>query len=50
MNQYKILALALCGFLSATSALAQDGEAVVDASLAASAVTPGWMRKEVGDA
>jgi subtilisin family serine protease len=50
MNEHRILAIALCGFLSATTALAQDGEAVVDASLTASAVTPGWMSTEVGDA
>jgi subtilisin family serine protease len=50
MNEHNILAIALCGLLSATTAFAQDGEAVVDGSLTASAVTPGWMSTEVGDA
>lgn len=50
MNQHKTLALALCGFLSATAALAQDGESVADISRVGSAVTPGWMSTEVGGA
>lgn len=50
MTTHTTLTLALCGFLSATAALAQSGEALVDTSLAASAVTPGWMSTEVGDA
>lgn len=50
MNTCTTRTLALCGILSTSAALAQQGDAVVDTSLAASAVTPGWMSTEVGDA
>ncbi|QHE75604.1 S8 family serine peptidase [Hydrogenophaga sp. PBL-H3] len=50
MKQHAPLALAICGALNAVPSLAQESEATVDSSLAASAVTPGWMSKEVGDA
>lgn len=44
------LAIALCGALGASAALAQEGEATIDTALAAAAATPGWMSTEVGDA
>jgi subtilisin family serine protease len=50
MKKHTTLALALCSAFCALPALAQDGEAVVDASLSASAATPAWMSTEVGDA
>lgn len=50
MNTHTSLTLALCSLLCATAAQAQDGDAAVDPSRMASAVTPGWMSPEVGDA
>jgi subtilisin family serine protease len=50
MKNTATLAIALCGALGATGVLAQDGEATIDTSLAASAATPAWMGNEVGDA
>ncbi|PZO17276.1 MAG: peptidase S8 and S53 subtilisin kexin sedolisin [Burkholderiales bacterium] len=53
MKTHTTLAIALCSVVSAlgaTTALAQDGEASIDTSLAASAATPAWMSTEVGDA
>ena len=50
MKKHTTLAIALCGALCALPALAQDGEANIDTSLAASAATPDWMSTEVGDA
>jgi len=50
MKKHIHLTLAICGALGATAALAQDGDATIDTSLAASAATPAWMSTEVGDA
>jgi subtilisin family serine protease len=50
MKKHTTLALALCGAFCALPALAQDGEAVIDTALAASAATPAWMSTEVGAA
>lgn len=50
MTTHTTLAFTLCGLMSATAAMAQNGEALVDTSLSALAVTPGWMSTEVGDA
>lgn len=50
MKTHTTLAIALCSALCALPALAQDGDAGIDTSLAASAATPAWMSTEVGDA
>lgn len=50
MKNPTAFAIALCGALGASAALAQDGEATIDTSLAATAATPSWMSTEVGDA
>lgn len=43
-------AVVLCGALVATTAVAQDGEAILDTTFTAAAATPGWMSTEVGEA
>lgn len=50
MRNTTTLAIALCGALGASAALAQDGEATIDTALTAAAATPAWMSTEVGDA
>ena len=45
-----VAAAALSAALCAAPAFAQEGEALLEASLSAAAATPAWMSTEVGDA